>query len=196
MFVKLIVDARSREEYYKNHVKGSLNIPLFDLEYYIDFLKGKEVTIYCDTGRRARMAVEYLSDQGIKAALVPQEDLDKYEKEGKPLFCAINYLSVKPGLEKEFEEKVKELCRVTYGKKGFLGSKIFRVSTISYGGSGLQGTYKDIDVKPTKYVMLTYWTSKKAHEEFHKEPDIVEGFMALMKYLSIMPYEEYGEIIR
>lgn len=109
---------------------------------------------------------------------------------------AINYLSVKPGLEKEFEEKVKELCRVTYGKKGFLGSKIFRVSTISYGGSGLQGTYKDIDVKPTKYVMLTYWTSKKAHEEFHKEPDIVEGFMALMKYLSIMPYEEYGEIIR
>ena len=196
MFVKLIVDARSREEYYKNHVKGSLNIPLFDLEYYIDFLKGKEVTIYCDTGRRARMAVEYLSDQGIKAALVPQEDLDKYEKEGKPLLCAINYLSVKPGLEKEFEEKVKELCRVTYGKKGFLGSKIFRVSTISYGGSGLQGTYKDIDVKPTKYVMLTYWTSKKAHEEFHKEPDIVEGFMGLMKYLSIMPYEEYGEIIR
>ena len=194
--MKLIVDARSREEYYKNHVKGSLNIPLFDLEYYIDFLKGKEVTIYCDTGRRARMAVEYLSDQGIKAALVPQEDLDKYEKEGKPLLCAINYLSVKPGLEKEFEEKSKELCRVTYGKKGFLGSKIFRVSTISYGGSGLQGTYKDIDVKPTKYVMLTYWTSKKAHEEFHKEPDIVEGFMALMKYLSIMPYEEYGEIIR
>jgi len=196
MFVKLIVDARSREEYYKNHVKGSLNIPLFDLEYYIDFLKGKEVIVYCDTGRRARMAVEYLSDRGIKAALVPQEDLDKYEKEGKPLLCAINYLSVKPGLEKEFEEKVKELCRVTYGKKGFLGSKIFRVSTISYGGSGLQGTYKDIDVKPTKYVMLTYWTSKKAHEDFHKEPDIVEGFMGLMKYLSIMPYEEYGEIIR
>jgi len=196
MFVKLIVDARSREEYYKNHVKGSLNIPLFDLEYYVDFLKGKEVIVYCDTGIRSRMAVEYLSDRGIKAALVPQEDLDKYEKEGKPLLCAINYLSVKTGLEKEFEEKVKELCRVTYGKKGFLGSKIFRVSTISYGGSGLQGTYKDIDVKPTKYVMLTYWTSKKAHEEFHKEPDIVEGFMGLMKYLSIMPYEEYGEIIR
>jgi heme-degrading monooxygenase HmoA len=61
---------------------------------------------------------------------------------------------------------------------------------------GLQGIYKDIDVKPTKYVMLTYWTSKKAHEEFHKEPDIAEGFMGLMKYLSIMPYEEYGEIIR
>jgi len=155
MFVKLIVDVRSREEYYKSHVKGALNIPLFDLEYYVDFLKGKDVLFYCDTGRRARMAVEYISDQGIKATLIPQGDLGKYEKEGKPILCAINYLSVKPSLEKEFEEKVRELCRVTYGKKGFIGSKIFKVSTISYGGSGLQGKYKDIDVEPTKYVMLT-----------------------------------------
>ena len=194
--MKLIVDVRSREEYSKNHIKGSLNIPLFDLEYYIDFLKDKDVLLYCDTGRRARMAVEYSRERGIKAAVIPLEELDKYKKEGKPIICALNYLSVKPGLEEEFEEKTKELCRVTYGKKGFLGSKIFRVSTISYGGSGLQGTYEDIDVKPTKYVMLTYWKSKIAHEEFHKDPDIVEGFMGLMKYLSIMPYEEYGEIIR
>jgi len=50
---------------------------------------------------------------------------------------------VKPGLEKEFEEKAKELCRVTVGMKGFLGSKIFKVSTISYGGSGLQGAYEE-----------------------------------------------------
>lgn len=196
IFVKLVVDVRSREEYYRNHIKGSLNIPLFDLEYYIDFLKDKDVRFYCDTGRRARLAVEYLSNKGIKAGIVAQEDLDRYEKEGKPILCAINYLSVKPGLEREFEEKTKELCRATYVKKGFLGSKIFRVSTISYGGSGLQGKYEDIDVKPIKYVMLTYWTSKKAHEEFHKEPNIVEGFMGLMKYLSIMPYEEYGEILR
>ena len=194
--MNLIVDVRSREEYYKNHVKGSLNIPLFDLEYYIDFLKDKNILFYCDSGRRSRMAVEYVGERGIKASMIPQEELDKYEKEGNPIMCALNYLSVKPGLEKEFEEKTKELCRVTVGIKGFLGSKIFRVSTISYGGSGLQGTYQDIDVKPTKYVMLTYWTSKKAHEEFHKEQVILKGFMGLMKYLSIMPYEEYGEIMR
>lgn len=196
MFVKLLVDVRSREEYYENHIKGSLNIPLFDLDYYIDFLRDKDVLFYCDTGRRAGMAVEYLSNKGITAAIVPKEDLDKYEKEGKPILCAINYLSVKPSLEKEFEEKTKELCRVTVGMKGFLGSKIFRVSTISYGGSGLQDAYEDIDVKPKKYVMVTYWTSKKAHEEFHKEQVILNGFIGLMKYLSIMPYEEYGEIIR
>ncbi len=192
----MIVDVRSREEYYKNHIKGSLNIPVSDLEYYIDFLKDKDILLYCDTGRRAKIAVEYLAKRAVKAAIIPQEELDKYKKEGKPILCAINYLSVKPGIEKEFEEKTKELCRMTYGKKGFLGSKIFRVSTISYGGSGLQGQYEDIDVKPTKYVMLTFWASRKAHEEFHKQPDILEGFMGLMKYLSIMPFEEYGEIIR
>jgi len=194
--MSLIVDVRSREEYFKNHVKGALNIPLFDLDYYIDFLKGKDVLFYCDTSRRARMAAEYVIDRGIRAAVIPQEELDKYEKKGRPIICALNYLSIKPGLEKEFEEKTKELCRLTVGMKGFLGSKIFKVSTISYGGSGLQGEYEDIDVKPTKYVMLTYWTSKKAHEEFHKQQVIVKGFMGLMKYLSIMPYEEYGEIIR
>jgi rhodanese-related sulfurtransferase/heme-degrading monooxygenase HmoA len=194
--MNLIVDVRSREEYYKNHIKGSLNIPVSDLEYHIDFLKDKEILLYCDTARRAKIAVEYLAKRAIKSAIIPQKDLDKYKKEGKPILCAINYLSVKPGIEKEFEEKTKELCRRTYGKKGFLGSKIFSVSTISYGGSGLQGQYENIDVKPTKYVMLTFWASKKAHEEFHKEPDILEGFMVLMKYLSIMPYEEYGEIIR
>lgn len=194
--MSLIVDVRSREEYFKNHVKGALNIPLFDLDYHIDFLKGKDVLFYCDTSRRAKMAAEYVIDRGIRAAIIPQEELDKYEKKGRPIICALNYLSIKPGLEKEFEEKTKELCRLTVGMKGFLGSKIFKVSTISYGGSGLQGEYEDIDVKPTKYVMLTYWTSKKAHEEFHKQQVIVKGFMGLMKYLSIMPYEEYGEIIR
>lgn len=190
------MDVRSREEYFKSHLKGSLNIPLFDLEYYIDFLKDKEVLFYCDTGRRARMAVEYVVERGIKAAVIPQEELDKYEKEGRPIICALNYLSVKLGREEVFEQEVKELCRLTVGMKGFLGSKIFKVSTISYGGSGLQGTYEDIDVKPTRYVMLTYWTSKRAHEEFHKEQTILKGFMGLMKHLSIMPYEEYGEIMR
>lgn len=192
----LIVDVRSREEYYKSHIKGSLNIPVFDLKYYIDFLKDKDILLYCDTGRRAKIAMELLATRAIKTTVIPQEKLNKYKKEGKPILCAINYLSVKPGIEKKFEEKAKELCRITYGKKGFLGSKIFRVSTISYGGTGLQGQYEDIDVKPTRYVMLTFWESKNAHEEFHKEPDILAGFMGLMEYLSIMPFEEYGEILR
>lgn len=79
-------------------MKGSLNIPLFDLEYYTDFLRGKDVRVYCDTGSRATRAVEHLNARGVKAAFISQEDVAKIEKEGKPILCAMNYLSVKPGL--------------------------------------------------------------------------------------------------
>ena len=47
--MKLIVDVRTREEYVKNHVKGAIYIPLYDLEFYIDFLRGKEIFLYCDS---------------------------------------------------------------------------------------------------------------------------------------------------
>ena len=92
----MIVDVRTREEYVKSHVKGALNLPLFDLEYYIDFLKNKEILLYCDTGHRAAMAAEFLSKQGIKASIIPTEELAKHTREGKPIICAINYLSIMP----------------------------------------------------------------------------------------------------
>jgi len=142
------------------------------------------------------MAADYLQSQGIEANVIPPSEMDQYEKEGRRMLCAVNYLAVKPGVEEEFEKKVRELCQLTYSMKGFLGSKILRVSTISYGGSGLQGEYAEIKVKPTEYVMLTYWTSIEAHEEFHKHPAIKEGFMSLMKYLAVMPKEVYAEILR
>ena len=194
--MKLIVDVRTREEYYRSHIKGALNIPVFDIEFSLEFLKDKDVLVYCHSGNRAGLAVEYLTENGVKAEAIPADELDVYEWEEREIVCALNYLSVKPGLEEEFEEKAEELCRITVRMKGFLGSKVFKASTISYGGTGLQGEYEDIEIKPPKYIMLTYWTSKAAHENFHKEPVILDGFLALMKYLSVMPYEEYVEIMR
>ena len=196
LWMKLVVDVRGREEYVQQHIKGSINIPLFDLEYYVDFLRDKTVFVYCNTGHRSKMAADFLGGKGIRAEVIPPPEVEGYEKEGRTMVCAINYLAVKPGLEEEFEQKTRELCQVTYGMKGFLGSNVFRVSTISYGGSGLQGEYTDMKVKPTEYVMLTYWESKEVHEEFHKQPVIMEGFMGLMKYLAVMPREVYGEVIR
>jgi len=128
--------------------------------------------------------------------VIPTSEVDQYEKERQRVVCAVNYLAVKPGIEEEFERKVRELCQITYGMKGFLGSNVFRVSTISYGGSGLQGEYMDIKIKPIEYMMLTYWTSIEAHEEFHKHPKIRESFTALMKYLAVMPKEVYAEVLR
>jgi len=40
---ELIVDVRTREEFAKEHVKGAINIPLHDLDFYIDFLKDKKI---------------------------------------------------------------------------------------------------------------------------------------------------------
>ena len=128
--MNLIVDVKSREEYYENHIKRSLNIPVSDIEYYIDFLKDKDILLSCDTGRRAKIAMEHSAKRAVKAAIIPQEELDKYKKEGKARLCAINYLSVKPGIEQEFEEETKELCRIAYGKKGFLRSKILSFNDI------------------------------------------------------------------
>lgn len=195
-YVTLIVDVRSREEFVKNHVKGALNIPVFDLKYYVAFLKSQEVRFYCNSEHRSKMAVDYLATKGIKASFIPTDELTQFEQEGNPIVCAVNYLAVKPGVEEEFEEKTRGLCQTTYTMKGFLGSKVFRVASISYGGSMLMGSYKEIDVTPTKYVMLTYWENSEAHEAFHKEPIIIDGFKALMPYLARMPYEELCEMIR
>ena len=192
----LILDVSTREEYYMNHIRGALNIPVWDLEFYLDFLKDKEVEVYCGArGKRSRMAVEYLQGKGVNATMIPLSELDDYEMVGKPMICAINYLSVKPGHEEEFEEKVEDLCSETMDKNGFIGTKVFRATDISYGGAMLQGEYQEIKIKPTKYIMLTYWSNREVHEEFHKLQEIIEGFQEIMEHIAITPYEEFAEII-
>jgi len=132
--LNLIVDVRGREEYIQGHIKGAINIPLFDLKYHLDLLKGRKVLLYCNTGHRLKMAAEFLRGRGIDADVISPSELNNYEMEVERVIRAVNLLAVKPGMEREFEEKVRELCQYTYGMKGFLGSSIFRVTSISYGG--------------------------------------------------------------
>ncbi|RLF50281.1 MAG: hypothetical protein DRN11_04920 [Thermoplasmata archaeon] len=65
--MKIVIDVRTREEFIKEHIKGAINIPWQDLDFYIDFLKDKEVMLYCDTGFRASIAKEKLVKYGIDA---------------------------------------------------------------------------------------------------------------------------------
>ena len=122
--------------------------------------------------------------------------MGKYEKEGKKIVCAVNYVEVKPYREEEFELAAKNLCRIAVDLKGFLGSKVLKVSGISCVGSGLTGNCKDIEFKPTKYLLITYWESKEAHEKSHQHPIFAEVFKELFEYLAKMPYEEFYEILK
>jgi len=127
---------------------------------------------------------------------LPPEDLKKYEMEGKRILCAVNYIEVKPGYEEIFELDVKELCKKTIEMEGFLGSKILRISGMSCTGSGLPGDCTEMEFKPTRYILVTYWKSKEAHEKSHKHPIFVEAFKEMRQYLARMPYEEFYEIIK
>ncbi len=194
--VNMIIDVRTREEFIKEHIKGAINIPWQDLEFYIDFLKGKEIAIYCDTGIRADIARKKLAKHGIEATIISTEEAKKMEKERRQIIAAVNYISVRHGYEKEFEEMVKQLCHETDKMHGFLGSKFFKIDGISALGSGLPGDLRHEQIKPTKYILLTYWESKEAHEKSHMTETFKKAFEAMAAYLTQYPYEEFYEVLK
>ena len=99
-------------------------------------------------------------------------------------------------MEKEFEEMVENLCKTTDEMPGFLGGKLLRISGISAIGSGLPGDLKEEIIKPTKYIMLTHWESKEAHEKSHLTDAFRNAFQKMPDYLTQMPYEEFYEVLR
>jgi len=197
---EIIVDVRSHEEFLKNHVRGAINIPLYDMELYEGFLKGlckeKHVALYCGSEFRAKIAKRKLERIGVKARVISMDELQGYEWEGTDVICAMNFVTVRPGHEAEFEKRVKELCKATEDYEGFLGSQLLRVSGVSAIGSGLPGEMRDMEIKPTKYVILTYWSSKKIHDESHLKEDFVKAFQDMPAHLVSMPYEEFYDILR
>lgn len=193
---EIIVDVRTREEYLKEHVKGSINIPLYDIEYYSCILKGKKVKVYCNTGARALLCLQKMKSLGMDAEMIPPEDVRSMEKEGKNIICAINFVSVKPGDEGPFLRGMMEICRATEGMEGFLGSKVLEVSGVSAAGSMLPTDHSDLNITPKKYLILTYWESKEAHEKSHEIPDFLERYNSVPRYLTQMPYEEFYTILK
>ena len=197
---EIIVDVRSRHEFLKKHVKGAINIPLYDMELYESFLKGlcqeKSVAVYCGTEHRAKIAKKKLDKMGIKARVITTEKLKDHPWEGKDVICAMNFLEVKPGHEEEFEKSVKALCRATEDFPGFLGSQLLKVSGVSAIGSGLPGEMRELKINPSKYVILTYWESKEIHDKSHLEDVFMKAFKEMPEHLVKMPYEEFYEILR
>lgn len=61
----IILDVRTKEEYYAKHIDNAINIPLDEIESST-VLKDKEQTIfvYCQSGRRSKEASEKLANLG------------------------------------------------------------------------------------------------------------------------------------
>ena len=193
---QILIDVRTREEFVMEHIKGAVNIPHYDLEYYRELLNDREVVVTCNTGRRSAIAAKKLAAMGIAAEILPTGQMELREKEGKPMVCAVNYVSVKPGREEEFMAKAAGLCRTTEEIPGFLGSKIFKLSGISAAGSYMAGETSQMNMAPPRYLLLTYWESEAAHEHSHRDPQFAALFNELPVDLVRMPYEEFYQVLK
>lgn len=61
----VILDVRTKEEYYDKHIDNAINIPLDEIESST-VLKDKEqiIFVYCQSGRRSKEASEKLANLG------------------------------------------------------------------------------------------------------------------------------------
>lgn len=65
----VLLDVRSSQEYDEGHLKGAINIPVYELEYRVENeLKNKDNVIiaYCSAGIRSRKAIGILKKIGYK----------------------------------------------------------------------------------------------------------------------------------
>ncbi len=65
---KLIIDVRRPDEFSKEHAKGSINIPLQEIEQRLDEIKkiSQPIVVVCGGGTRNVKAFELLESHGIQ----------------------------------------------------------------------------------------------------------------------------------
>lgn len=192
---ELIVDVRTREEYYKEHIKSAINICLHDLAFCIDFLKDKKVLIYCNSGVRAGIAKKILQEKEIDVETIQPGWEKTYTIETNSMISAVNYIELKPKYKEQFLQHIKKLCQMTNEIDGFLGSKLLKISGISGVGSFLASDTTD-EFSPDKYIIITYWRDKKAHNDSHQLGFFKEIYDKLPGYCSKNPYEEFYDILK
>lgn len=64
-----VIDVRNSEEFYSGHFKGSINIPLHEIEKNIKKIKSinKDIIVVCASGMRSRRANQLLNNMGINS---------------------------------------------------------------------------------------------------------------------------------
>lgn len=66
----VLLDVRTKEEYAQGHIKGSINIPLQEIEKAQQTVENKELPlfVYCRSGSRSAQAVKALKMMGYENA--------------------------------------------------------------------------------------------------------------------------------
>ena len=192
---KLIIDVRTREEYYQNHIKDALNIPLHDLHFYHSFLQNKQICVYCNSGTRAEIAHRWLTKENITVEVLPGNWQKDYPRIKNTIISAVNYLEINPDKKEEFQQHMKQLCQKTNEVEGFLGSKLLKISGNSAIGSFLPHQ-TNIEFTPDRYIIITYWKDKESHNKSHHLKFFKEIYDKLPEYSTQMPYEEFYEILK
>ena len=192
---EIIVDVRTREEYYREHIENALNIPLHDLKFYFNFLKGKKVYVYCNSGVRSKIARKLLENKKIDAEALKSDWYKKYVIIKNKIISAVNYIEIRPDKKDDFQKNIKKLCQSTNEVEGFLGSKLLKISGVSGIGSFLTSE-SDLNFEPEKYIIITYWNDKESHNKSHKLKFFKEIYNKLPEYSIKMPYEEFYEILK
>jgi len=65
----VLLDVRSKQEYDEGHLRGAINIPLYELEYRAENELGDKNCIiisYCSAGIRSKKAIEILKKMGYR----------------------------------------------------------------------------------------------------------------------------------
>jgi phage shock protein E len=64
---KIIIDVRTKEEFIQGNIKGSINIPLQQIEFEIDKIKtmGEPIHLCCASGNRSGIATQLLKSHNI-----------------------------------------------------------------------------------------------------------------------------------
>lgn len=84
----LILDVRRPDEYAAGHIPNAINIPHTELEDHLAQLRANmndEIVVYCESGRRAAIAEDILTQAGFAKVLHLQGDMKAWRMHELPM---------------------------------------------------------------------------------------------------------------